>query len=531
LVEQVMQTGSLAAALADWRAAIGPEHVLTDEATLREAGTATFATTQSVPAVIRPADRVQVQECVRVANKHKIPIYPISTGKNWGYGSRVPVRDGSVVIDLGRLNKIVDYDEKLAYITVEPGVTFRQVYEFLVEKRSRLRLNATGSTAQSSLIGNAVERGLGSGLYADRFAHSCDMEVVLPTGEYIQTGFGRFPNAMSARVGRWGVGPYLDGLFTQSNLGIVTRMTFWLMPPAEFMRICFFAIDRHDRLPDLLDALQELKMKGICQDAMRLYNDYKVLSGTIQFPWGAAGEQRYISPQLMEPIRQSLGIGAWFGELYVSAATEKQGLLECELLQAALSGKVDRIYFNDWPEQQPELSGEEDAPHNSKQNGNGALPPQLRTLISPGGLRSVYWRKQFLPDTLDPDRDGCGVLWCAPLVPFDGQQIDWVVRCIERVVLAHEYEPVISLVCVTERSVVANSVILYDRDTPGEDERAMACYEELLATLLEAGYVPYRLGIQSMQSLPAPVGDYASFAQGLKMALDPNGILSPGRYI
>jgi 4-cresol dehydrogenase (hydroxylating) len=59
----------------------------------------------------------------------------------------------------------------------------------------------------------------------------------------------------------------------------------------------------------------------------------------------------------------------------------------------------------------------------------------------------------------------------------------------------------------------------------------MACYEELLATLLEAGYVPYRLGIQSMQSLPAPVGDYASFVQGLKSALDPNGILSPGRYI
>src|SRR5918998_3373099 len=105
--------GNLTRALEAWREILGPEHVLTDAATLSLAETATFLTTQSVPAVIRPGSREEVQECVRVANEHKTPIYPVSTGKNWAYGSRVPPQDGCVLMELHRLDRILDYDEKL----------------------------------------------------------------------------------------------------------------------------------------------------------------------------------------------------------------------------------------------------------------------------------------------------------------------------------------------------------------------------------------------------------------------------------
>ena len=150
---------------------------------------------------------------MRAANEHRAPIYPVSTGKNWGYGSRVPPTDGCVLMELHRLNRITDYDEKLAYVTVEPGVTFRQLYGFLREKGSNLMLSVTGSTPDSSPVGNALERGAGSGPYADRAAHVCGFEVVLPSGDIVHTGFGRFPGAKTAKLHRWGVGPYLDGLF------------------------------------------------------------------------------------------------------------------------------------------------------------------------------------------------------------------------------------------------------------------------------------------------------------------------------
>src|SRR5947209_8373737 len=219
-----------ASALDEWARIVGPEHVSTDPRELRAAETATYATGHRIPAIVRPLDRAQVQECMRIANRCGVSVYPVSSGKNWGYGSRVPAADACVLLDLSRMNRIVDFSEELAYVTVEPGVTQNQLYAFLQARESRLWMDATGASPDCSLIGNAVERGFGHTPYGDHFAHSCALEVVLPEGEVIETGFSRFSSATAAPLYRWGVGPALDGLFSQSNLGIVTRMTVWLMP-------------------------------------------------------------------------------------------------------------------------------------------------------------------------------------------------------------------------------------------------------------------------------------------------------------
>src|ERR671917_1402587 len=264
---------NLTRALEAWREIVGPEHVLTDPAALSAAGTATFATANRVPAIIRPGNRQEVRACVGLANEQRTPIYPVSTGKNWGYGSRVPPADGCVLVELHRLDRITGYDEKLAYVTVEPGVTFRGLHEFLVSRESNLMLSVTGSTPDSSPLGNALERGAGSGPYADRAAHVCGFEVVLPSGEVVRTGFGRFENAKTAKLHRWGVGPYLDGLFAQSNLGIVTEMTMWLAPRPDYSQSCFFGIDDDSRLEDLVDALQGLMLRGVFRAGLTVRND------------------------------------------------------------------------------------------------------------------------------------------------------------------------------------------------------------------------------------------------------------------
>ena len=76
-------------ALDQWTSLLGAEHVIADHTSRKAAETATFATTQKVPAILRPGSRDEVQECMRIANRFRIPVYPISSGKNWGYGSRV----------------------------------------------------------------------------------------------------------------------------------------------------------------------------------------------------------------------------------------------------------------------------------------------------------------------------------------------------------------------------------------------------------------------------------------------------------
>jgi 4-cresol dehydrogenase (hydroxylating) len=107
-------------ALAEWRHALGADQVLVDAGTLEAAQTATFATAQRVPAVLRPGSREEVQECLRIAHALRVPVFPVSAGRNYGYGSRVPARTGSVVLELGRLNRVLEWDEELAYLPAPP---------------------------------------------------------------------------------------------------------------------------------------------------------------------------------------------------------------------------------------------------------------------------------------------------------------------------------------------------------------------------------------------------------------------------
>jgi 4-cresol dehydrogenase (hydroxylating) len=143
-----------------WVALLGAEHVEVSGHALRAAGTATFETSAEVHAVLRPGTREEVQGCVRIARRFGVPVTPISTGRNWGYGSSAPAAS-SVLLNLSRLNQILDYDDELAYVTIEPGVTQRQLHAFLLERGGKLWMDATGASPDCSVIGNTLERGFG----------------------------------------------------------------------------------------------------------------------------------------------------------------------------------------------------------------------------------------------------------------------------------------------------------------------------------------------------------------------------------
>ena len=96
-------------------------------------------------------------------------------------------------------------------------------------------------------------------------------------------------------------------------------------------------------------------------------------------------------------------------------------------------------------------------------------------------MASCYWRKRTpVPAEADPDRDGCGLLWCAPVAPAEGDSVLSMTALAEDILLAHGFEPMISLTLTTDRAVTCVVSISYDREVAGEDERAMQCYRELL---------------------------------------------------
>ena len=109
-------------------------------------------------------------------------------------------------------------------------------------------------------VGNMVDRGVGYTPYGEHFLFSCGMEVVLADGQVLRTGMGSMPNSNTWQVFKWGYGPTLDGIFTQSNFGVVTKMGMWLMPePPDFRPFCIQYPDEAD-ITKIVDALRPLRI-------------------------------------------------------------------------------------------------------------------------------------------------------------------------------------------------------------------------------------------------------------------------------
>jgi FAD/FMN-containing dehydrogenase len=113
--------------------------------------------------VVYPGSTSEVQTIVLWANKNTIPLFPISMGRNLGYGGAAPRVRGSVVVDIGkRMNKILDIDPDDYTCLLEPGVSFYALYEE-VQKRGygdKLWID-TPDLGGGSVLGNTLDRGVG----------------------------------------------------------------------------------------------------------------------------------------------------------------------------------------------------------------------------------------------------------------------------------------------------------------------------------------------------------------------------------
>jgi 4-cresol dehydrogenase (hydroxylating) len=495
---------TLRAALRSWREIVGDDHVVTAQAALAQAEGATYPTSGRVPAIVMPADRTAVQACVRVAQAHHVAVYPVSRGCNWGYGSRVPPRD-AVILDLRRMDRIVAFDAKLAYVTVEPGVTVRQLYEFLRRKRARLRISVSGSTPDASLVGNALERGLGNGVDFDRFANTCELEVVLPTGACVHTGFAGFAGARAAHTFPGSIGPALGGLFCQSNLGIVTRMTVWLWPEPGYREVVSLRVDGGRRFAALLDRLRELMLARALRSPVVFANDLRVMARHIQYPWEITGGRTPLPARLRTELRRDAELSRWNGSATVETANAAVARLERRVIRDALAATVDRFSV-----------------------ARDVGPTRVDT----GTLQAVYWRKRTPPPARpDPDRDRCGVLWHNAMVPLHGEEVVRATGLAERIVRRHGFDPMLSVTVAWPRVAYVAALLAYDRDVEGEDGRAVACTRELAARFASRGWLPYRLGIHDMPFRHTRVDEQASLLGRLKRAVDPGGVLAPGRYV
>lgn len=532
----------LAAALLDELIGIvGADGVLCDAQAVEAETRSCLPFSTLASALVYPTDAAQVQAVVRAAARADMPVWPVSTGKNFGYGEKSAVYDAGITMLLSRMNRIVQVDEQLGYAVIEPGVTYKQLNDHLKATGSRLWADCAGTTQYASVLGNALDKGRGLTPMADHFGSLCGMDVVLADGSLLETGGGPAGNNHTRNTYKWGVGPYLDGLFAQSNLGIVVQAGIWLMPaPEKFDFAAFEYSASPDQLGAFIDDLRELVMARALRSHPHLANDFAMMCILAQYPHELLGAQRHLSDEAAAQWRQQHGVARWtFGCGVYGSADEVR--YQKRLLRKVL-GRYGRVQFigaavrDDWYGRLVRTV----APWVNRLMGKS---PEFTDVMLPAinlyrgiptdeFVRQAYFKShQEKPKTdIDPARDGCGMVWIGPVVPFTSQHVMQVLGLTKRIFDKHEFDFFVEVIVESARSVIVLVGVFYERHDPAESARATAWYDEAREAYIEHGYPPYRATTMSMAGAMDSNPVAKDFLASIKRAVDKNNLIAPGRY-
>jgi 4-cresol dehydrogenase (hydroxylating) len=450
------------------------------------------------------------------------------------------------------MNRILEVNEDLAYAVIEPGVTYKQLADHLKSRGIKLWADCTDSTPEGSVLGNALDRGLGHTPYGDHYGTLCGLEVVLANGEVIQTGAAP-PDSPTWHTFKWGTGPYIEGLFSQSNFGIVTRAGIWLMPEPEAFQAFYCEVEQEENLPAVVDSLRRLALAGALRGTAHLINDVLCMSMTMQYPHELRQGRACLSDDARRELRSRHDISPWTltSGLYgtVAQVQANRALIRRELKPYGRLTFIDRrelarlewlirlvkraqhLPFASWLGRLLKHCLLGRAPLEVFE----VIPPAVRILQGIPGefiVRFAYFKsRQGWPRSdVNPARDGCGLIWFAPVAPLTGSHVNRVLDLCRPVFREHGFDFSASVIVVNPRSAVVLMEIFYDKADPTETARARVLYEELFGLTVRAGYQQYRTNVAYMHRLLEPVPQYQRLLDSMKRAVDPCGILAPGRY-
>jgi len=463
-------------------------------------------------AVVSPETTEQVQEIVRVANEFGVPLSPISTGKNNGYGGASPRLSGTVVVNTGeRMNRILEVNERFGYALLEPGVSYFDLYEYLEANNISLMLDCP-DLGWGSVVGNTLDRGVGYTPYGDHFMWQTGMEVVLPQGEVMRTGMGAVPGSNSWQLFPYGYGPFPDGMFTQSNLGIVTKMGIALMPKPLGATTFLVAFENEDDLEQVVDIMLPLRINMAPLQNVPVLRNIILDAGVVSKRTEWFDGDGPLPDEAIDRMKRELDLGYWnlYGTVYGPPQVMEMYL--AMIKEAFLTIPGARFWTHHERSADPTLDRGAHVLHDRHKINTGV--PSLDE------MKLMDW----LPNG--------GHICFSPVSAPDGRDALRQAKMVRA--RADEYvKDYAAQFIVGLREMHHIGLFLYDTHKPQERQGALDMARVLIDEAAAEGYGEYRthnaLMDQVMGTYNWNDGALLRFHETVKDALDPNGILAPGK--
>ncbi len=248
---------------------VGAANVSDDpEALLSYSRDCSLSTPRTPNYIARPKNTDEVQKVVRLANKNGVPVVPCSSGIHF-YGNTIP-NLGGIVLDLRRMNRILEFDPHNKMVRVEPGVTWGQL-QAEAAKYKMMDLNPLLPHPQKSVLTSHLEREpmlIPKFEYAGSFV-TC--EVVFPDGQAFRTGSSAVPGFPDKSLAE-GVNPGGPGYLSynwlvqgaQGTMGVVTWAKVKLAPRPKIDKTFFIPFDSLDDAVQLVYNVQRRMIGEEC---------------------------------------------------------------------------------------------------------------------------------------------------------------------------------------------------------------------------------------------------------------------------
>jgi hypothetical protein len=482
-------------ALLDFAAIVGPEQVFVGDALAHYVDPYELhendATKRKMPgAAVCPASMEELSRILKVANAKGLPMWTFSRGKNLGYGGPAPRLNGSVALDLHRMTRILEVNDEHAYAVVEPGVTFHDLYNYCVKHDKKL-WPSTPSLGWGSVIGNTLDRGVGFGVYGNHHGSIAGAEVMLADGDIVRTGQWGIENSPSSFISKFTFGPSLEGLFLQSNLAIVTKLSMWLAPRPTAYMSCTFSVPEDADVEIMVDALGELRRNGIIPNMIWVGNFVEgiCIRGKRSKFWQGEGP---IPDWRLKELQQEFGDeGFWTAKwgLYGPASVIKAQYneIESQLRSLAPIGKLVNGFYEE-------------------KDGN---PLDAKTISPEHGLMFVgfptLWSLPLMDWALSDDKPGKAAHGdYAPIIPSSGKHVlHWAQEC-KKIYARNNLDLMLDFF-MHERHVVCMSMYAYDQLNAEHCANVDRAYSEMHQVAKQAGYGMYRGHVNHMGKSDIPL--------------------------
>jgi 4-cresol dehydrogenase (hydroxylating) flavoprotein subunit len=506
----VPSASDLSAALSEFVAVLGGDRVVDDEAGLREwrdpfqhASWDEYVAS----AVVMPETVEEVQEVVRIAGRHGVPLWTLGQGRNNGYGGPAPRVRGSVIVSLRNMNRVLEINEELGYAEIEPGVRWFDLYEAIKAGGHRLMLSIA-DVGWGSVIGNTLDHGITYMPYGVDFGLPCGMEVVLANGDVMRTGMGAMPGNRSWHLYKRGLGPTPDQLFMQSGFGIVTKMGVWLMPYPEVYMPFWVRVWNDDDLGPVVDALRKLMLDDTIRMVPQILNTvaYGSVFTTRAEWWTGSGP---IPPEGLERLARGLDVGRWLmrAALYGDEAV-------VDLRFAKVKAAFERIGADVWgtkvaPEDIPSLE-------NPAERVQGGVPS-----LDINAMTAWYGGEEG------------GHIGFSPIAPLTGRDAIALRDLLRGMIEEAGLDYIAAMLPINARSFAHITLIIFDTKNEPQARAAYDVARRLVRDAAKLGYGEYRAHLDFMDLAAEQYSwndhAYRRFCETLKDALDPHGILAPGK--